>query len=659
MDHSLNQVCVAWLRKIELARQHKKAEFQDQADTALAFFNGPYDWFYGHEGARKNKFFQYQGDAEEFSTPAFCMTLNVVAEVVRLFCPYLYHRNPVRQVTPRSHAFVDENLFAQMAASNPAVMQVAQQIGQLQAASQGKQAQDQARAGLMQHYLNWTPTVLDLKTHSKLGAQEAVIKGRGVLWTEPYTPPGGGRKMAGTFYESVDRLQIYPDFKSTRDALWCSRECWHPWYMAEAEYGLPENTLRWAAKLESFSQQANLHAMGMQGQETRRQGTSNDLVCYHKVYSKMGLGAFLSGAIDDNLRKKFEKFGRYCYLVVANNVPFPLNLTPELIGRFAAGDQQAEEEIRRRVQWPTPFWEGGHWPFEAIDFYPVPNQVWPQSVIGPALGEVMFLNWIFSFLAGKVQAAGRDFIAIAKSTSETLKQRIKVGRDYTFLEVDALHGSIDSMVKFMQHPNFHPDIYKVAEGVMTNLKRRIGLDELMYGASSPGMRSAAEAEIKSDHVNIRPDDMANTFEDVMSTISEKEGKVASWHLTPYDVEPVVGPVGAFWWGQLIQEADPEEVFHNLRFRVEAGSARKPNKARDVANMERAIGVLTPILQTYAQISGDMRPINALISQWCKSNDMDPGPFLMTMSLNPMAMQGMLPGMQPGMGMQMGQSLQAA
>ena len=38
----------------------------------------------------------------------------------------------------------------------------------------------------------------------------------------------------------------------------------------------------------------------------------------------------------------------------------------------------------------------------------------------------------------------------------------------------------------------------------------------------------------------------------------------------------------------MQASDPREIIHQLEYRIEAGSIRKPNKDRDVANMQQAV-----------------------------------------------------------------------
>lgn len=43
MDHPLRALCTAWSEKIRLASEFKKKKFQEDADEAMQFYNGPHD----------------------------------------------------------------------------------------------------------------------------------------------------------------------------------------------------------------------------------------------------------------------------------------------------------------------------------------------------------------------------------------------------------------------------------------------------------------------------------------------------------------------------------------------------------------------------------------------------------------------------------------
>ena len=111
-DYPLRPVCTAWTKNIRLAWEFKKKQFQDDADEALAFFNGPYDFLYSGKGNRTSSSFAYGATEEgELPKPTFAMTVNKVAELVQLFGPALYHTNPNRKVSPRQFPMLPVELW--------------------------------------------------------------------------------------------------------------------------------------------------------------------------------------------------------------------------------------------------------------------------------------------------------------------------------------------------------------------------------------------------------------------------------------------------------------------------------------------------------------------------------------------------------------------
>jgi hypothetical protein len=72
--------------------------------------------------------------------------------------------------------------------------------------------------------------------------------------------------------------------------------------------------------------------------------------------------------------------------------------------------------------------------------------------------------------------------------------------------------------------------------------------------------------------------------------------------------------------------DPATVAREFEYRVEAGSARKPNKATRVEQMQAALQTLGPILQGLVPM-GMVDPLNALVSDWADSLDIDAKPYL--------------------------------
>lgn len=612
-EHPLKPVVQTWLRVIQAGVDAKAKRFGADAAECMRFLTGPYDFFWNQ--MKTDRHFRRDGaDSNVESWGAeICVQTNKVAEFVQLFGPSLYAKNPIRRVTPRPLPDLPPELYAMMGPE----AQMLFQMGMVE--EQKTRYLDEGRAALLETYESVTPQMLDLRGNSRSVVEEALIKGMGIWWPGPYKVPGANFTMIGSFYGTVDDLIIDPDCRNRSEAKWVARRCVKPVWEVEQMFGLPPGSLAGRGQFESYAQQAGADVLHAQGQYLGRvQGESNDLMVYWDVWSKMGCGGRLR-ELDPTLRPLLEGFGDYCWLVVAEGVPYPLNVPPDII---AAPD--GAPVAKNRMQWQTPFWaDHNGWPFYEVAFHEVPNDPWPLAHLAPAMGELKFLNWAFGHIAAKVRTTTRDFIAVLKSAGEEIKAKVLSGSDLSLIEISEAQGkSIDQIVKFLQHPEFNGDIWKVMEAVMGEFEKRTGLTELMYGESAKQMRSGTEAQLKGDQLSVRPDDMAECVEAAMSKGARMEALACRWHLKPEDVAPVIGKVGAVWWGQLVYATTDiqKDILFNLTYRVEAGSAKKPNKARDTDQANALMNNLFQPFLNWGASTGDMNPVNALVRKWGKAQD---------------------------------------
>jgi hypothetical protein len=535
---------------------------------------------------------------------------------VQLFGPAMYQRNPDRSVAPRKSYIPPMEYFG-----DPNDPYTQQAFLQFQMMAQQERVRDKVRADLFQTYLNYTPQETGLRDEFRLAVDESLIKGMTTLWTEVSVMPSG-LQVVGSYFDSIDNLILDPDAKRLEECMWIARRCVHPTWEVEREYGYAPGSIR--GNIESVG-----HLAGTQGDAAenyrRALGSSSDLLCYWKVWSKMGVGGRLKNVMDGmpDYRRVLDESGDYCFLALCDNLPHPLNVPKEVLD---SADPQA---IAQATQWPIPFWlDRGGWPMTPIIFHPVPNRLWPMAHLKPALGELKFINWVYSFLTGKIRTACRDILVMAKSMADEAKKAIKHGPDYSVIEMEQIHMDIDKVVKFIQHPGFNAEIYRVLEHMIELFDKRTGLTEIVYGESANQLRSAAEANVKQANASIRPDDMAQTVEDAATVVARKEMAAARWVLGPDDVMPVLGSFGAFLWQQEVMSTKPEELFHSFECRVEAGSTKRPNKQREAESLNNAMNNLFPSLYSYAQATGDVKPVNALMGDWTGSIGLDGEKYLL-------------------------------
>ena len=695
LDTVLRPIVTGWLCKIEQAIKHKKP-FTDIAEQCTAFFSA--DTGFMWEPKYRKKFLNTS------TSPRFRMTMSKAFELVALFGPTLYWRNPTRTVTPRrqvplpEHIFGEQNMVEiqqmeqqlqqqmqqlqeQMQGSQQQMQQMQQQMQQaVQAAQQGDQQAAQAaqqmqqqmqqvqqqiqpmqqqaqqlqqqmqqiqpqvqmvreaeqlfqqsqvearfrkmtdatRAELVQKWLNYTPNEQPgggLAQHAEMAITEALVKGRGVLWVQPYTQPGSKMNLTGSFYDTVDNLFIDPDAETLEDAKWIAKREVKPVWQVEKDYGLKPGTLENKANLESAESQGERLGDDMSSLH-RKQGKTFDLIVHWKIWSKGGVGARLTG-VNTDLKDQFDKtVGDYAYLCIAANVPWPLNAPPE---KFK---EASSEEVQKMFKWPVEYWRDNRWPCSLLDFYPKPRSLWPIAPLAPGLGELAFMNVVISHLANRIWSSSRDFVAVLKSAEEEVTRAIKKGEDLAVIPLNEVHQDINRVVSFLQQPQTNFDIWRILEQVMQLFERRTGLTELMAGMTQTQSRSAEDIATKREQMSIRPDHMSGKVEAWMSEVAKMEKFCCRFYVGPKDVVQLIGNSGAMLWDKLITQQDPEVVLRELDASVEANSARKPNKMRETQNIQQAMQTLFPVLDKHADVTTDTTPLNELLKIWGKATDFD-------------------------------------
>lgn len=619
--HPFKPIVDQWMQKIKRAKKQKHERFGRYAEEAMKFFDGSHDWMWKGEYAKASGGFLDKN--VEGALPTFRMTVNRVFEAVALFGPVLYHRNPTIQVTPRITPPI-----------SPALLGVdqedEQQMQQLQALVFQQDMDNEKKrnyAKLKEHYLNWVQQENNKKDHCRMAINEAIIKGMSFLWTELYRPSGSEISVPRSSYVSVDDVVLDPDAQYWEDVQWVARRCVQPRWKVEREYGLQGKVRGNKASINSQSEKNNRSTK--ENSESKKKGDSFDLVEYWQIFSKSGFGSRLrKTGVTKDVEEKFdyEQFGDFCYIVVCDEVSYPLNMPPEAL-------QEDEETLFLRSQWPIPFWTDGGWPFSKLHFYEKPKEVWPISLIKPAIGELRFVNWCMSFLADKVAASSTTYVAIAKAAGAEIQDQIKSGvGPYTHIEISEIFGrSVNDVVSFLDAPSFNVDIWRMVSEVLDMIDKRTGLTELLYGLSgSTQIRSATEADVRNQNVSVRPDDMASRVEDWLSKTALNEMLAAEWSLGTIDVIHVLGPVGTKIWETQIQPQDFERTVRDYDYRIEAGTARKPNKVNKVRQLNDFAQIAMPMIQNFVEMGMD-GPYNAFMRDWARANDMDVEPYLLDLA----------------------------
>lgn len=609
LEESLKPLVQGWLGKIELARKAKEP-FTTVADQCMGFFAGVTGFMW--ESKFQSKFMNGAG-----LTPRFKITIAKAFELVAVFGPSLYWQNPQREVKPRKPLDVGPELFGN--AQDPMVQQQHQMAQQEMQQDQSIKAM---LAQLLENYLNITPALQPhggLAANSEQAITEALVKGRGCLWPRPYQLPGSDKVLTGCFYDSVDHLLIDPDCRdaSLSDAKWIAQECVHPYWEVEREYGYKPDELKKYAVSESAQNQGE--SRGMEDRAyNRQQGETKDLIRYYKIWSKAGMGARMVD-MQDGLKDEFQKtVGDYAYIVIAPHIPHPINAPKGFLTKAYP------EEVKERFGWPIPFWKDNKWPVTILDFYRKPGSAWPIAPLQPGLGELAFINAAFSFAMNRTWNSSRDFICVKRSGSKDVKPAFTSGEDQQVIELSDAHGPVSDLVQVLQMPPMNKDMWQAIEMAIHMFELRTGLSEFAIQGTTQGAqsRSAADVHAKQQQSGVRPEYMAGKVEDWQDEAARMEQYCAGMFVKDMDVEPHFGRLGAFAWRRLIQDLDDEQVLLGMEVTVAAGSAKKPNKARDTENMQALTQNLLPLLAQYAAASRDTKPFNGFLKLMSDAMDQD-------------------------------------
>jgi hypothetical protein len=632
-----------WKRVFKAAREDRKKKFDVFADEAMTFFDGPVNHMWSQ---MKKKSGSHDGFlAADVQMPQFEMSVNRLFEAVSMFGPVLYHQNPVIAVSPRSNPEVSiETFYAgnpqaaqllnmadavqQGVVTDPFVIQsvqsLYQQYQQVVDADEKASVVDRDHAHILESISNYIQQEGSKQDEARLAITEAIITGLGLLEVKVEQPPGGGPKMARSRYRSNKDLLVDPDAKYWKDCTWIALRSCEPAHQVEEKFGLPKGSLKGKyARMSSVT--------GAKGRKKNGDGTyagvTHDLVEYYEVYSKSGAGQNLKIGEKDKSVKGLDALGDFVYMAICEQCPYPLNLAPDVL---QSGDMDL---ILDKTSWEAPYWDDymadGGWPICRLSFYNKPGEIWPISMVKPCIGELKFVNWCMSFIADKVAAGSKIYVGVMKEAGENIRSQLTSGSGpFSVIDLERISGTkLSDSISFMQAPNFSIDIWNMVAQVNEQIDKRLGLTELMYGQSSRQMRSAAEAQYRQQNINIRPDDMASRVEDWLSLSATREIQAMRFVSEFEDLVPIVGQTAAMVFQQQILTDEVSRITRDFRYRVEAGTARKPNKDSQIAQLTDIGQYILPVIQQ-AMMSGVTRPYNAYMQALGRAMDMEVGQFLL-------------------------------
>jgi hypothetical protein len=479
-----------------------------------------------------------------------------------------------------------------------------------------------------------------LTAHSNLALFDMLTKGVGFLKTEPYRFAFSDRTLVGSFYQNVDDVLVDAD---CQDPLWTTAR-WiairHLTSIDETEdhFGLPRGSLKDYATASSNS------AAFMKGQTPdAKTGISKDLIEWFEIFSKAGFGNSLTGNFySPQIPPEFDRArgysfvdGRpvrdsYAYLCICPKCPYLLNLTSQDMLAEYDTPEEAQARIKAKTDWPTEYWRDNKWPLEPLWLYEERgNSPWPMSGLSPAMGELTSLNILMSAWVELCWKQRQQVVAVQKGALDKIESLRNSDESVLFLELDPnFNQTITEVVQFMKRPDVSGDLLKSIQYVTEMIKKRLGLLDELYGQSTGAEpRSAAAYEGKMNTVNIRPEYMQKQFAAFQSRVADKEVFCAYIHVSSADVADVLGPLGVPAYDTLVTQESPEAILRGQKAIVEASGIRRPNKAKDMADLQGMQQYWVPIMAQQLAQTGDVRQMNGYLKAIGEAAEIDVSEFL--------------------------------
>lgn len=184
------------------------------------------------------------------------------------------------------------------------------------------------------------------------------------------------------------------------------------------------------------------------------------------------------------------------------------------------------------------------------------------------------------------QASRPYYVARSGSLEEQEKQRLMSHAAHEIIEVQGLmdNQSVDQLIQRGPVHNIDPNLYET-ETINGDILRTVGAQEANMGPTSGA--TATESSIAEASRTSGVADNVDDLDELLTDLARNGGQVLLAEMSKDIVMDIVGP-GAVW-----PDAPPSrmELARELVLEIEAGSSGRPNKASELANLERGLPYL--------------------------------------------------------------------
>lgn len=389
------------------------------------------------------------------------------------------------------------------------------------------------RHKIEQQYITYAMRRGDLHAHMRRTVAEALLGGRGVIWT-------GFNERKGCIqhvFDTVDNFLIDPDAKCTDDANWVARRRIKPRWWVKAMY---QDKAEAIDKLEKYSDPKSADK-GTQA--------SSDLVEYYEMYFRVGLANYAPG------------------LMGAGSDP----------QEFDLGDGPmklcvAEGLLLSAEPWEIPFHLDDMWPCELLDLREKPGALWPTAPMDTGLGHLRALNYMYTAFVNHARNATRTAFMVANYNGQGMSDenafKVVAGRDFEMVRV-TINGDTLRLGDLIQQLKIDPMTDKfdqILQVIGREFEKETGLYEVLYTGTTPTqIRNATTADMIRNSSQSRVEDMRTVMNKFMGRLAYKYAFGARYLHTPDEIGAMFGPQAAQLWGTL---APPEIVQQERAMRAQ-------------------------------------------------------------------------------------------
>lgn len=145
------------------------------------------------------------------------------------------------------------------------------------------------------------------------------------------------------------------------------------------------------------------------------------------------------------------------------------------------------------------------------------------------------------------------------------------------------NGNVNNLLQPIQHAPIDASLYDTS-ALFEDLLRVVGQSDSSIGTAASGVTATGDS-IAEQNRTVALASNVDDLDDMMIELSRSAGQIYLLEMSAETVMKIVGP-GAVW-----PTLSNQEIADELLLEIEAGSSGRPNKAAEVANIER----ITPLL----------------------------------------------------------------